>query len=140
MKNYVDLSFCIGEYNDITHQELTELLGLEPIKVYVKGEPKHPHHPATWSSNRWYYKPALEEFASFDEQMEAIYDVLTARKEVLKPICERYYCELSCEVFIYADSEESTPWIHLGTKYNDLVKELNIEFDVDIMFFAAAEG
>ena len=59
-------------------------------------------------------------------------DVIETKIEAFKFLCEKCYCEFSCALFMYTDTEESTPWVHLDSRYNGIVKELNIEFDVDI--------
>ena len=143
MKNYVDLALYIHDYDDITHQELTAMIGLQPIEVQVKGERRYPQHAnsiAVYNRNRWIYKPDLDQFASFDDQMDAIYEALIARTDVLKPLSEKYHFELSCAVFIYVDAEESTPSVHLDEKHTALAKELKFEFDVDIMLRADSEN
>lgn len=74
----------------------------------------------------------LERYASFEAQMNALLDVIEARIDLFRPLCQKYYCEFACGVFIQFDNGESTPWIHLDARYNRLIKELNIEFDVDL--------
>ena len=36
MKNEVVLDFCIWDYDDITHDDITHLLGIEQIKIILK--------------------------------------------------------------------------------------------------------
>lgn len=38
MKHDLNLRFCIWQYEDITHQEITNELGLTPSWTFVKGE------------------------------------------------------------------------------------------------------
>ncbi len=74
----------------------------------------------------------LDEYADFDEQLNAILNIIASKIDLFKPLCEKYICELSCAVYIYFDNGESTPWLYLDSRYNNLIKELNIEFDVDL--------
>ena len=53
--------------------------------------------------------------------------------EIFKYLCDKYLCEFSCGIYIYIDSEESTPWVHLSDRYNNVIKVLKVEFDVDII-------
>lgn len=64
--------------------------------------------------------------------MNALLDLLEPKTDILKPICDKYYCEISCGMFIYFGNEESTPWVHLDARYNDLINKLNIELDLDM--------
>ncbi|WP_133785230.1 DUF4279 domain-containing protein [Pedobacter nutrimenti] len=43
MKNEIIVRFGIYDFNDITHSEITEILGgIHPDKIYVKGEKRNP--------------------------------------------------------------------------------------------------
>lgn len=136
MKNEIDLSLCIWGYEDITHQALTELTGLTPYEIYIKGQKKNPKFSALAKENGWILKPSLDKDASFEQQMDALLDILEPKIDLFKPLCEKYYCEFSCALYIYIDTEESTPWVHLNERYNNLIRELKIEFDIDIILLA----
>jgi hypothetical protein len=64
--------------------------------------------------------------------MNALLDIIEPKLDLFKLFGPKYYCEFSCALFISYDNEESTPWVHLNSRYNRLIKELNAEFDVDI--------
>jgi Domain of unknown function (DUF4279) len=143
MKNEIVLRFCIWDYNDITHQEITNTLGIEPYKIYVKGQKKNPKNPegsALIKENGWLMESALDHFASFEDQMNAMLDIIESKIDLFRPFCEKYYCEFSCAIFIRYDNEESTPSVHLNARYNRLIKELNIEFDIDLYCLPNSEG
>lgn len=136
MKNEVYLSLCIWGYEDITHEGITALTGLTPYKVYIKGQKKNPEFPPLAKENGWIFRPTSDKEASFEQQMNALLDILESKIDIFKPLCEKYYCEFSCALYIYIDTEESTPWVHLDKRYNNLIRELKIEFDVDIILLA----
>ncbi len=131
MKNEINLSFCIWDFDDITHNEITQLIGLQPSKIYTKGE-KNTIGLALAKENGWIITTPLTEYSSFDDQMNSLLDIIESKIDVFKPLCEKYYCEFSCAVFIRYGNGESIPWVHLGSRYNKLIKELKIEFDIDI--------
>ena len=141
MKNKIVLDLGIWDFDDITHNEITEMLGIQPIKVYVKGEkrnPKNPNSPLI-KKNGWRMSSPLDEYASFDDQMNAILDIIESKFDVFKVICAKYLCEFSCAIFVYHGNEDSTPSVHLDSRYNKLNKELNIEFDVDLYVYSNEE-
>jgi hypothetical protein len=141
MKNEIDLSLCLWQFEDITHEEITALTGLQPFKVFVKGERKSKVSTALCKENGWIYKPPLQDkYATFEQQMTAMLDVIETKIEAFKFLCEKCYCEFSCALFIYTDTEESTPWVHLDSRYNSIIKELNIEFDVDMYLFSTEDS
>lgn len=131
MKNEIDLSFCIWDFDDITHSEITQLIGLQPSKIYTKAK-KTTIGLALAKENGWIITTALTKYSSFDDQMNSLLDIIESKIDVFKPLCEKYYCEFSCAVFIRYGNGESIPWVHLGSRYNKLIKELKIEFDIDI--------
>jgi len=131
-KNEIILDFCIWDFNDITPDDITRTLGIQPVKVYIKGQKTNPNFLTLAKRNGWRMGSALDKHASFEDQMNAMLNVIESKIDLFKPLCEKYYCEFSCALFIYFDNEESTPWVHLNSRYNRLIKELNIEFDLDL--------
>ncbi|MBZ5858567.1 DUF4279 domain-containing protein [Flavihumibacter profundi] len=132
MKNEINLSFCIWDFDDITHSEITRLVGLQPSKIYIKGENKNTIGSALVKENGWIINASLVKYSSFEDQMNYLLDIIEPKIDVFKSLCEKYYCEFSCAVFIRYGNGESTPWVHLNSRYNKLIKELNIEFDIDL--------
>ena len=133
-KNYVDLKLLISDFEDITHDELSRLLAINPCYIQLKGEKRNPKNPSSplWQSNIWSMNSGLDKYASFEDQMNKILDIIESKMEVFKPLCQKYYCEFVCAVFTYKDNEESTPWIHLNKRYNKVAAALNLEFDIDL--------
>ena len=132
MKNEVVLDFCIWGFEDITPDEITQMIGIQPIKIYIKGEKKNSKFSALEKQNGWRMGSTLDQNASFEDQMNAMLDIIESKIDLFKSLCEKYYCEFSCALFIRYNHDESTPWIHLNSRYNRIIKVLNIEFDVDI--------
>ncbi|PUZ19585.1 DUF4279 domain-containing protein [Chitinophaga costaii] len=132
MRNEVILSFVIADFDDISPDKITENIGITPVRIYIKGERKNPNLSGIAKRNRWIMGSGLDKYASFEDQMNAMLDIIESKIELLRPFCEKYYCEFSCAIFIRYDNDESTPSVHLDARYNRLTKELNIEFDVDL--------
>ena|ERR1700733_252227 len=132
MQNEVILDFSISGFEDITPEEITERLKINPVKVYIKGQKKNPKFAALAKRNRWIMSSGLDKFSSFESQMKAMLDVIELKIDLFRPFCEKYFCEFACVIIIQYDNGESTPALHLDARYNRLIKELNIEFDVDL--------
>jgi len=143
MKNRVYLNFTISDYNDITHEDISQTLGMKPFKVIVKGEKRNPNstseNPVLSRFNRWVMAAPLDEYCTFKDQMNATLDIIEPKINLFKPFCEKYRCGFSCAIYLRFDNGESTPWIYLGSRYNRLVKELNIGFDIDLYNFSNEE-
>ena len=132
MKNKIVLDFCIWDFDDITPEVITQILDIQPVQVYIKGQKTRPNLALINEQNGWRMTSGLDEYTSFEEQMNSLLDILEQKHELLKPLCDKYICEFSCALFIAKSRKESTPWVHLNSRYNRFIKELNIEFDIDI--------
>jgi hypothetical protein len=130
-KNEIIVRFGIWNFDDISHEMITESLGVMPMKIYVKGEKIDSKSQRVAKENAWLFESSLGKYAAFEDQLDSILDILESKIEILKPICDKYYCEFSCALFIY-NNEESTPSLHLSSRYNSIIKDLNIEFDLDL--------
>jgi len=133
-KNKVDLRLIICDFEDISPAEITRLTGITPIYVRIKGEKRNPKNPESplWKNNLWSINSGLDEFADFDAQMTALLNIIESKIDVFKPLCTKYYSEFACAVFIYKDNNESTPSVHLDSRYREIASELNCEFDLDL--------
>ena len=129
-QNRIELGFSVFDFEDITHDELTAIFGVSPNRIHVKGTQMNPSSPRLAKTNAWMLY-AVDYEASFDEQMDSLLDILERRIEQLKPICKKYYCEFSLALYIY-DNEVSMPSVHLSSRYHELARELNFEFDLDL--------
>lgn len=139
MKNEIKVSFCIWDFDDLTHDQISNTLGIMPDKIYVKGQKRNPNNPpgtAVFRQNGWLMRSSLGNYSSFEEQMNSLLDIIEPKIDVFKPLCEKYACEFSCAMFVYAGNDESTPSMHLDSRYNKIVKTLNIEFDLDLYCFS----
>ncbi|PTS93109.1 hypothetical protein DBR11_25910 [Pedobacter sp. HMWF019] len=138
MKNEIIVRFGIHDFHDITHSEITEILGgIQPDKIYVKGEKRNPNNidSPLIKKNSWILGSGLSKYSPFEDQMESLLDTIESNIHRFKILCDRYCCEFSCALFVYAGNDESTPWVHLNSRYNELVRKLNVEFDVDLYVF-----
>jgi len=137
MLNEIWLELGVYSFDDITHEELSAILGLEPTRIMVKGQPKRnrPNAPI-WKGNGWRYQATKDVFMPFEDQMNLLLDVIEQRKEVFHEISNRYECEISLALYIYTNTEESTPSVHFDQRYLQVMAGLNVEFDIDIILLA----
>lgn len=134
MKNKIYLDFSIRDFNDITHDEITTLIGIQPVKIHMKGHKRNPNNKNSplITSNNWFMSSGISEYSSFDDHINSLLNILESKIDVLQPICERYYCEFLCAFYTYKGNNESTPWIYLDKRYNQLIARLNIAFVLDL--------
>ncbi len=133
-RNEVDLRLIITDFEDIDHDYITKLLGIEPAYIRVKGEKRNPKNPDSpiWKDNLWSFASGLEKYTNFEDQMNTMLDIIEEKKDGFKLLSSKYYMEFACAIITYKGNNESTPWVHLDKRYNRIAAELNIEFDVDL--------
>jgi len=131
MKNEIHLTIGIWRFKDITHQEITDSLGLQPKKILIEGEKTNPKFLTIAKENGWMYTHSKDVTKPFEEQMNELLTVLRERSDALKKLSGKYYCELSCAIF-KKDEDESMPWVHLTRNHIRFLNDFNIEFDLDL--------
>ena len=137
MKHRIYLNLAIEGFEDITHDDISRTLGMNPFKIYVKGEKRY--STVIWPENRWIMASPLDEYSSFEDQMNATLDIIEPKIDLFKPLCEKYCCQFMCAIYLRYDNGESMPWVNLGSRYNKLIREINIGFDFDLYVFPNEE-
>lgn len=84
------------------------------------------------NNNAWFLESPLGKYASFEDQMNDLLDILEPKADTLMQIANKYLCEFSCALFVYQGNNESTPSVHLDGRYNKFVGTVNVEFDIDL--------
>ena len=135
-KNKIIVDLGIWDFDDISHHEITQLLGIEPVKLHVKGEKINPKFLPLAQKNGWIMTCLYEDHISFDIKINSLLDIIESKFELFKMLSNKYYCEISCALYINFNNEQSTPSIHLDNRYYKIIKELKIEFDLDIILIA----
>jgi hypothetical protein len=129
-RNEIHLSLSIQNFEDITHNELTELIGIEPERIHIKGEIVRPGYLRPL--NEWFLGSGHDRYTPFAIQMNSLLDIIEARMDAFKMLSDKYTCWFNCALYIYPDNGESIPSVHLDTRYNQVMGNLNIEFDLDL--------
>jgi hypothetical protein len=133
-KNRLILTFIIYDFDDLSHDEISQMVGIQPTFARSKGEKKNPGNPDSplFKNNRWGIDSGIDQHSNFDDHMNALLDIIEPRLDILRSLCSKYYCEISCGMFVYFDNGESTPWVHLDARYNRINAALKMEFDLDL--------
>ncbi|CVK16209.1 protein of unknown function (DUF4279) [Apibacter mensalis] len=131
--NELYFEFIIRGYNDITHEDITRMLNIKPSKIYIKGKPMNPKMKILAKENGWRLNNPLANKSLFEDQLNAMLDLLEPKIEILQMLSKKYGCEyeFSLAIFIY-NRKESTPWVHLTPRYNEFIRQLEVEFDLDL--------
>ena len=122
MESEIHLKLGIWGFTDITRNEITNILNLDPEKIHVKGEKISPKFLPVAKENGWIYTHSKIVTRSFEDQMNELVLVLKQKGESLKILSKKCYLELSCAVF--KKGEESMPWVHLTKEHIQFLNEL----------------
>lgn len=132
MKHEIDVRLCFWEFEDLTPEAITNLLGIEPSRVMRTGDPRGPSGKRFWPYNGWIWEASADKSTPFEAQCNAVLDLLEARREAIKSFSHRCSGEISCMLWLYCDNGESTPSVNLDARYHALASELNLSFDLDL--------
>lgn len=137
--NYLNLSFCIWEYDDIDDQEISLSLGLSPSIVYNRGQPIDSNRSMLAEYNGCVFHAFQLDEDAFEDQMNNILDILETKIPLLQVYAQKYDCEFLCLVLLN-NREESTPWIHFDKRYNGFIRQVNVRFNLRVCFSYAEEA
>ena len=136
MENEICVSLNISDFEDITHDEISTFLGVAPSMIHITGERMRPNHTRMAKRNVWFLHAPGYKTASVEEQVGALLDIIEPKLEQFKTICNKYYTEFSIALYMYVDTDESTPSLHLENRYHKIATELNAELDIDMILLA----
>lgn len=133
-KNKIVLTLMITKFEDLTHENISELTGFEPDFQLVKGQRKNPKNENSplLQTNAWGLESGLNPHEDFDKHLDALLSKIEANYNAFKTLSSKYSCYIACGLFVYYGNGESTPWVHLDDRYNAIAKDLNLDFDVDL--------
>lgn len=126
MKNEINVSFCICEFNDITHEEISKELGLIPCDIFSDNKTLSKKY-----ESKWIYGTPYGNMGNFDEQMGNVLDALEPKVSLLQKFAKKYICKFRIVIFL-RNREESTPWVYLDKRYNAFIKQLDITLDIEV--------
>src|SRR5690606_9222430 len=76
-------------------EEITEELGIQPRKIWRKGEPLNDKGVLRNKQNGWGVGSGLDKHSSFEEHTEALLNIIEPKLEAFTRICNQYRTELS---------------------------------------------
>lgn len=132
--NHVEAYLEIKRFQNISHDDISTLLGLQPTTIYVQGQRFNPHFGAVSRHNRWLYQVYTKEgpWRNLEEQLDELLALVNARRAAFQQLAAHCEFEIRCAVFIYYDLNESTPPVFLEPRHVELLNFLQAGFDADI--------
>ncbi len=131
-KNEIFLRIIICNFDDISHDEISALIGQQPTNIHIKGQRINPKWRRIANKNAWMLNSGHDKYTPFNIQLDCLLNLIESKYDVFKILTSKYYCELACALYVYRDNEESTPSLHLTERYHKVTTGLTIEFDLDL--------
>lgn len=129
------VNFNVFDFDDDT-SAVTQLLSIEPTKAWVAGD-QFPNHPtAKLTHSRWVLGSGSGTEVAVEEQLEALLNLLEARREQVREAARRYSVEIQCAVYY----EDFTPGINLSEQTIRRVADLGLSIDFDLYFLGNADS
>ncbi|MGN7784997.1 DUF4279 domain-containing protein [Niabella sp. 22666] len=128
----IKVDFRIVDF-DCSVEEITSTVGINPTKVYVKGE-----YVTVGKSRRlrkenmWILESQSNDTLSLETHLEELAEKIKPHFDMFKLVCNKYYSEFACRIYLKKVSEESIPSVHLSADFTKLLSQLSSELDIDI--------
>lgn len=119
--------FAVFAFED-PHQRITQLAGVEPDDIWVRGEPFTDVMPdALRRENRWIVASGLDRFAGHRDHFERLLYKLERFSEQLPDLMARYRCGVGVSHFFYMDD----PGFYLPDELIARYRELGLDVAFD---------
>lgn len=135
-KHEIYVSFGLFDFTEMTPDELTEFLDIKPVFIRTIGHPIKQGSTILADANAWKTESPLTAVSvhlPLKDKLDALISVLKPKKEQLKLLCDKHYSEFSFTLYIYTDSDESTPPVYLEKEQINFINYLGSECDFDII-------
>ena len=138
--NHVEAYLDIFDFEDLTHEQISEMLGLQPSRIHVKGQRHNPNFGRLAPRNRWMLQMYTKEgpWLNIEEQLDELLALVTLRRVAFQQLAAHCKFAIKCAVKVYVQHNESTPAVFLEHRHVELLTFLQATFDVDIYCYATS--
>lgn len=116
-----------GDIGDL--EAIGRQLGLQPKRMYRKGERKSPRRADVWPRDGWLYRPPVDESRPLEEHIMALWDVLRPHIAFLKALKQKHEVDIFCGY----RSNSCTAGFDVSHECLGLFIELEIPFGVSVI-------
>lgn len=113
-------------------EEIAQELGVTPSKIWNKGDIKNPKTGKVYENSGIHIVPDIDKSADFENQLSSLLSIVNRKEEQFIKICNSCYTELRCVIYLYHDSDESTPAVHFDKQALQILAALGAEVDIDL--------
>ena len=118
-------------------EEITEILGICPTKIWRNGEKVHPRAKNVYKSNGWMLaSPCDPVNSSVDQQIEPLLSIIKPHIDAFEKLPSGIYIELACIIRV-ADYREPAIWFSADTIR--IIAQMRASIDIDVYDFREIE-
>lgn len=133
-KSEVKARLNIAEF-ECSPEKITKILGIQPTKTWIKGEPINPIGKRVYKENGWMIESPINPVNSnVDEQVESLLSVITPYVEAFANLPSDVYIELSCVIYV-PSNDHGRPTVGFSANTIKILAKLGANIDIDIYAF-----
>lgn len=131
MQNNIYMYLRIMEFEQ-DPEEIVNQLGVTPKTTWKIGDVISERTGKRYEYNGIEFASTLDKYASFDDHLSSLLSIVVSKQEQFIKVCSTCYTELACALYMYHDSEESTPAVHFDKQTLKVLAALGAEIDIDL--------
>jgi hypothetical protein len=120
---------------DCPPSNITNLIGIEATKTWLKGDLTHPKAIIKHRQNGWMLQSSLSKDTPLREQIESLLDIVLPRKGVLRKLPNGSEKSILCAVY----SVDGRPDISLPADVIIAIAEIGANLDLDLYLLPSEE-
>ena len=111
--------------------DVTKIMGVEPSRSWIKGEPTSYKLWGVQSHSRWELRTPADPSLSLEDQLIALLLLLQDYKAQIHEVSEKYEAGICCYAYYYS---EFNPGLHLSESIIRRLADLRLSIDFDLYF------
>lgn len=110
---------------------VTKIMGVEPSRSWIKGEPISDKLRGVQSHSRWELRTPADPSLSLEDQLVALLPLLKDYKAQIHEVSEKFEAGICCHAYYY---EEFNAGLHLSEDTIRRLADLRLSIDFDLYF------
>ena len=135
-ENHIEIKFFDF---DITHDELSKIIGLQPTHIWVKGDKlKSGRLEKIRKENYWGFEIMTKTNDFIGDQAKAfLVDIVVSRTEKIKMLTDKYHGEFSVVQYMY---NGCNPGLYFDKEQLNILHNAGLDLNVDIYVLSDNEN
>jgi hypothetical protein len=124
----IHIYLSISGFEPAPPAQITALVGLEPTAAWTDGDRVPGHSRARRPGSAWRIQSPLPRTASFQDQIQALLEILESRANQVRAAADRYHAQISCAGYFASFN----PGFGLSAGHVARIAALGLSMDFDL--------